>query len=90
MEAEKKKGRKPKDKITRDTRATVKFSENEMKEIQELSNYLEIPKTVLIRNLTLNGLEEANSLKKLGFLKIAKGIIKSSEWLKEFKKSKNI
>ena len=85
----KKMGRPPVDGIVRETKLFVKVSEDEAKEIEELANYLEIPKSVLLRNLALSSLEDAQILKKVGLLQIAKGIRKTSEALKEFKNLKD-
>jgi len=89
MENTIKKGRKPKDTIVRNSRMTIKFSEKEIEEINKLSKYLQIPKTVVARNLTLYGLEEAKGFKRLGLLEIVKKLIKTSEWLNKFKNLKN-
>jgi len=82
-------GRKPLDNITRETKLFIKVSEDEAKEIEELANYLDVPKSTLLRNLALSSLEDAQIFKKLGLLKLAKGIRKSSEALKEFRAMKS-
>jgi len=88
MENQVKRGRKPKDNIVRETKITIKFSEDEMERIEKMAEYLEIPKTVATRNMALMSLEEMEAYKKYGILQVAKGIIKTSDWLKEFKKNK--
>ncbi len=93
MKKETKMGRKPKDGITREEKITIKLSKDEIKRIIELSEFLDMPKTVLVRNLVLSGLDEAELLKKLGFLSVVKNIKKTSEFLilfKEIKDSKTI
>lgn len=67
----------------------AKISEEEAKELEELAEYLEIPKMTLTRNLILSGIEDAKIFKKTGLLGLAKGIRKSGEWLKEFRQIKN-
>jgi hypothetical protein len=57
----------------------IRFSENELKEIEEIAKNLEIPKARLIRNMTLAGLEDAKILNKIGLLKGAKKIIDFKE-----------
>ncbi len=81
----KKVGRKPIDTEKRETRITIKFSENEIKEIEKLAEYMELPKTVLARNLLLFGLDEMKGFRRLGILNIAKGVIKTSDFLKKIK-----
>jgi len=84
----KKMGRPPLDDVVREERLFLKVSKKEAKEIEELAKYLEIPKSTLIRNLTLTALDEAKLFKKLGLLKIGKGIRKTSEALKKIKEIK--
>jgi len=85
----KKMGRPPIDKVVRETPLFIKVSENEAKQIEELAKYLDIPKSVFLRNLALSSLEDAQILKKIGLLKIAKGIKKTSQALKELREIKN-
>jgi len=71
----KKRGPKPEAEETRRNLVTVKFTNNELKEIDEIAKILDIPRTTLIRNITLTGLEEAKILNKLGVLKGAKKLL---------------
>jgi len=84
----KKAGRKPIDTEKRETRITIKISEKELKDIEELAKYTELPKTVMARNFLLYGMEEAKGFKRLGLLKIGIGIIKTSDFLKKIKNIK--
>lgn len=63
----------------------AKISEADDKRIEELADYLQIPKMTLIRNLLLSGLDDAETLKKTGILAVAKGVKKTSEFLNQFK-----
>jgi len=63
---------KPIDKDALTERITIRFSPEELKEIEEMAKILEISKTRLIRNMTLAGLEDARILNKIGALKGAK------------------
>jgi len=85
----KKMGRPPLDNVVRETKLFIKVSEEEAKQLEELANYLEVPKSVLVRNLTLTALEDAKIFKKLGLLKLAKGIRKTSEAIEQFGEMKN-
>ena len=67
---------------------SVRFTEEEIKQLNSMSNYLEIPLMVLIRNLTLTCLEDAELLKKAGVLELAKGIKQTSEAIEKFKSIK--
>lgn len=77
-------GRPPLDNVVREEKLFIKVSEKEAKELEELAIYLEIPKSTLIRNLTLTALEDAKVFKKLGLLKLAKGLRKTSEAIEQF------
>lgn len=81
-------GRPPLDNVVRETKLFIKVSEEEAKELEELAAYLEIPKSTLIRNLTLSSLEDAKIFKKIGLLKLGKGIKKTSEAIKKFEEMK--
>ena len=85
----KKMGRPPLDDVVRETKLFIKVTEEEAREIEELAIYLEVPKSVLLRNLSLSALEDARIFKKLGLLKIGKGLRKTSEAIKEFRVMKN-
>ncbi|GEM_PF-6702677 len=82
-------GRKPIDGVVRETVVSFKVSEEESKRIERLAKSLEVPKTVLMRNLLLDALDDAEILDKIGALKIAKGIKKTSEFIKEYTKIKS-
>jgi len=84
----KKMGRPPLDNVVREERLFLKVSKEEAREIEELAEYLEIPKSTFVRNLTLTALDEAKILKKLGLLGLGKGIRKTSEALERFKEMK--
>ena len=60
---------------------TIRFSDRELREIEELAKKLDMPKTRFIRNLTLSGLEDAKTLDKIGALKGAKKLIDFKERL---------
>jgi len=91
MKKETKMGRKPKDGKVRETVVSFKLSEDEVKEINNLAEFLDMPKTVLVRNLVLSSLEDTKIMKKTGVLSLAKGIKKTSEFLTTFQgiKEKN-
>lgn len=84
----KKQGRPTLDKTKRNINKTIRLSEEELKRATELANYLEIPITAFLRNLILVGLDDAELLKKAGILKLAIGIRKSSEAIKNFRNYK--
>ena len=67
---------------------SVRFTEEEIKQLDSMSDYLEIPLMVLIRNLTLTCLEDAEILKKVGVLGLAKGIKETSKAIEKFKSIK--
>ena len=60
---------------------TIRFSDRELREIEELAKKLDMPKTRFIRNLTLSGLEDAKALDKVGILKGAQKLIDFKERL---------
>lgn len=74
-------GRKPKDTVVRETKITIKISEDEMERIEKIAKYSELPKTVIARNLLLFGLDEMEGFRRVGLLHLTIGIIKTSEWL---------
>jgi len=90
MQEETKRGRKPKDEVVREERMTIKLSVEEVERIDAMAKYVGIPKTVAARNMALMSLEEMESMKKYGILQIAKGIVRTSDWLKAFKKNKPV
>lgn len=63
---------KPIDKEALTETISIRLSKEELYEITKISEELEIPKTRLIRNLTLSGLDDAKILNKIGALKGAK------------------
>lgn len=73
------------EKEERSINLTVRLSKTELKEIEDLAEYLEIPHTVFARNAILFGVDEAKGMKRLGFLAVAKKIKKSYEFLEKFK-----
>ena len=76
-----KRGRKAIDGEKINNNLTIRFSDRELEEIQELAKKLDIPKTRLIRNMTLASLEDAKILDKIGALKGAKKLIDFKERL---------
>jgi len=83
-------GRKPKDGVIRETKIFIKISEEEEQRIIKMAEYMDIPKSVAARNMTLMSLDEVEAMKRLGILQIAKGIVKTSDWLKAFRKNKAV
>ena len=75
------KGRKTIDKEPINNNLTIRFSDKELAEIEELAKNLDMPKTRFIRNLTLAGLEDAKTLNKIGALKGAKKLLDFKERL---------
>ncbi len=90
MEKVETRGRKPKDTVVRERKITIKVSEEEMERMEKLAEYMEIPKTVAVRNMALFGLEEAEAMRRLGILSISKGLVKTSDWLEKIMKAKAI
>lgn len=72
---------KPVDQEARNINITIRFSKTELKEIEKIAKELDMPKTKLIRNLTLSGLDDAKILSKLGFLKGTKKLADFKEKL---------
>ena len=75
------KGRKTIDKEPINNNLTIRFSDRELAEIEELAKELNMPKTRFIRNLTLAGLSDAKALNKIGALKGAKKLLDFKERL---------
>jgi len=88
MKKETKMGRKPKDGKVRETVVSFKLADDEIERITKLANFLDIPKTALIRNFVLSSLDDAELLKKAGVLSLAKGIKKTSEFLSKYQSIK--
>lgn len=84
------KGRKTIDKEPINNNLTIRFSDRELAEIEELAKELDMPKTRFIRNLTLSGLEDAKMLNKLGALKGAKKLLDFKERLTNYSKYKTL
>ena len=83
---QRKSGRKPTDGEVRNSKITIKVTEEELARIEEMAKYIDIPKTVAVRNFVLITLEDMERLKRVGLLQIAKGIIKTSDWIKAIKR----
>ena len=77
----KRRGRKAIDGEKINNNLTIRFSDKELEEIEELAKKLDIPKTRLVRNMALSGLEDAKMLDKLGALKGAQKLIDFKERL---------
>ena len=74
-------GPKPEAGTARNNLVTVKFTDEEIAEIDKIANETDIPRTTLIRNMTLSGLDEAKLLHKIGALKGAKKLLDFKERL---------
>ncbi len=61
---------------------SLRFSKKELKQIEEIAEILEIPKTRLIRNLVLTSLDDAKMFNRVGALK---GIRKTLDFIERFK-----
>ena len=68
---------RPKQDIVREIELKIRLSEDELKELEALANYLELPISTCVRNLVMYAKEDAAFFKKIGFFK---GIKKVSEW----------
>lgn len=86
MAGQKGKTNKPVDQEARNINITIRFSETEIKEIEKISKEIGIPKTRLIRNLTLTGLDSARILSATGVLKGTKKFIDFKERLSNAEK----
>lgn len=58
---------------------SIRFSKSEIEEITKIAENINLPKTRLIRNLTLSSLEDAKALNKIGALKGAKKLLDFKE-----------
>jgi len=74
-------GPKPEAGTARNNLVTVKFTDEEIAEIDKIANETDMPRTTLIRNMTLSGLDEAKLLHKIGALKGAKKLLDFKERL---------
>jgi len=86
----KKTGPKPEAEEARKNLVTVKFTDKELKEIEDIARNIDIPRTTLIRNMTLAGLDEAKLLNKIGALKGAKKLLDFKERFSNSKKYPNL
>ena len=73
----------------REKQVFFRVTDNEADRIEQLANYLEISKSTMLRNLALSSLEDAELFKKMGILKLAKGIKKTSEAVVALKEIRN-
>ncbi len=60
--------------MKRDIKFEVRFSKEEMERIEKIAKKLNLPKSRIIRNLVLTGLEDAELFEKLGLLTVAQKI----------------
>jgi len=65
--------------MKRDIKFEVRFSKEEMERIEKVAKKLNMPKSRVIRNLVLVGLEDAELFAKLGFFDAIKMIEKIRE-----------
>lgn len=86
----KKTGPKPEAEETRANAVTVKFTDKELKQIEEIAKSINIPRTTLIRNMTLSGLEDGIILDKLGALKGARKLLDFKERLFNYQNYKTL
>jgi len=80
----KKKGRKPIDGISREEKFVIKLSKNEIETINDLSERLDIPKTVLVRNLYLSGLDDLEYFIHIDVFSPLNSTRITSDFLKKF------
>lgn len=71
---------------TRNVVITIRFTEKEMEDIEKIANNLNMPKTRLIRNLTITNLKDAKFLNNCGVLKNAQKLLEFGDRLKNPKK----
>ena len=65
--------------MKRDIKFEIRFSKEEMERIEKVAKKLNMPKSRVIRNLTLIGLEDAELLNKIGAFDLIKLIEKLRE-----------
>jgi len=70
---------KPLDEEVRNHNITIRLSKKELEKIEKIAKDLDMPKTRLIRNLTLSTLDEVNFMNKIGMLKGIKNILDFKE-----------
>jgi len=75
----KKTGPKPEAETARSNSVTVKFTDKELEIIEDIAKNINIPRTTLIRNMTLVGLDDMIILNKIGALKGAKKLLDFKE-----------
>jgi|LSQX01.2.fsa_nt_gb hypothetical protein len=68
-------------------RITIRVTKEQLERIEKLADFCELPKTRMAHNLLIIGLQQSETLKAGGFMHIAKGIVKSSEFIKSFSES---
>lgn len=83
-------GRKTIDSEARNINISIRLSDTEMKEIEQIAKELDMPKTKLIRNLALAGLDDAKILSKIGVLKGIKKLADFKEQLANTNKYQSI
>lgn len=74
-------GRKTIDKEPLTETISIRFTKSELEEIEKIADKLNLPKTRLIRNIALSGLEEARFFNNIGALKGAKKLLDFKERL---------
>ena len=63
---------RPKEQNPKDIKLTVRFTEDENKQIEELSNKVGMSKSKLIRNVVLGNIDDTKLLKNIGSLPLIK------------------
>jgi hypothetical protein len=79
-------GPKPETGETRNNCITIKFTDTELAEIEEIAKNIDIPRTTLLRNMALSGLKDAKFLNNFGILKGTKRLIDFEAKLRNPKK----
>lgn len=70
-----------------DKRITIRLTKEQLERIEKLADFCELTKTRMAYNLLISGLQQGETLKAGGFMHIAKGLIRSSEFIKSFSES---
>lgn len=87
MSEKKKTGRPPlSEEGAAEHKIMVRVTDEQMARIEELAKFCELPKTTMAKNLLMSGVEQAEALRTFGFMHIAKGLIRSSDFIKDFSK----
>lgn len=68
---------RPKQDIIREIEFKIRLNEDELKELEELAEYMELPLSTCVRNLIFYAKNDADFFKKIGFFK---GIKKLQDW----------